>query len=143
MTIYKSKIGRGLLIPLAVLLIGIGSFMAYKGVWAGTGIIILLCIFIGHMFLTTYYQIEGSTLRIKSGFLFNMTLPIETIRKISETQNPISSPALSLDRIELIYNRFDSVIISPNNKMSFIKALLEVNPDIEVRLKNKEHQVTF
>lgn len=43
----------------------------------------------------------------------------------------LSSPALSLDRLEVFYNKFDSVIISPQNKEDFIVALQNINPAIE------------
>lgn len=59
-----------------------------------------------------------------------------SIKNISETRNPISSPALSLDRLEIVYNRFDSVLISPADKIDFIAELLHRKPDIEVGLKN-------
>jgi hypothetical protein len=43
----------------------------------------------------------------------------------------MSSPALSLDRIEIFYNKFDSVIISPKNKADFVAELKSINPAIE------------
>ncbi|GAB3281424.1 hypothetical protein GCM10027347_57060 [Larkinella harenae] len=137
MTTYKSKIGLELIIPLAGLLFGIGSLLVYKGSWAGTGIVTVVSLLIAHLFMTTRYQIDAGILRIQSGFFFHKALPIETIKKIIETRNPISSPALSLDRIELIYNRFDSVLISPNDKMGFIAELLRAKPDIDVQLKSE------
>lgn len=76
--------------------------------------------------------------QIKSGLFFSKSLEIKSIKRIVETRNPITSPALSLDRIELIYNRFGSVLISPKDKKGFIQELIKVNPGIEVQLKNKE-----
>lgn len=137
MTAQKSKIGLELMIPFSILFIGIGSLMVYKGIWEGVGIIMIIALFIGHLFMTTSYTIDGHTIQIKSGLFFNKSLKIDSIRKIVETRNPISSPALSLDRIELIYNQYDSVLISPIDKMSFIKALADVKPEIEVHLKSK------
>ena len=46
-----------------------------------------------------------------------------------------SAPANSFDRIEIIYNKFDSIIISPENKQQFIESLLVINPDIKVKYK--------
>ncbi|GAB3549970.1 PH domain-containing protein [Spirosoma fluminis] len=134
---YKSKIGLELAIPLSVLLIGLGSFMLYKGIWPGVGIIGFITFFIIHLFVTTHYTIDSHLLRIKSGFFFNKSVEIASIRKIIETRNPISSPALSLDRIEVIYNRFDSVLLSPQDKIGFIDELKKANPDIEVQLKDQ------
>jgi hypothetical protein len=122
---------------MSVLLVGIGGLMAYQGVWAGVGVITFATLFILHLFLTTYYQIGRNEVRIRSGILFDKTVQISTIKAVVETGNPLSSPALSLDRIELKYNRFDSVLISPDDKGGFIADLLRIKPEIEVRLKPK------
>lgn len=88
------------------------------------------------MFLTTYYIINGNDLIIKCGFLFNKTIKIDTIKKIEETNNLLSSPAASLDRIEIGYNQYDSVMISPKDKLDFINQLVTINENINVVLKN-------
>lgn len=137
MTAYKSKIGLELLIPLSVLLLGTGGVMIYNEAWLGVGIILVIILLIGHLFMTTYYRIDNQTIQITSGLFFKKSLKIESIKKVIETRNPISSPALSLDRIELIYNQFDSVLISPQDKMGFIAELTKVKPEIEIRLKSK------
>ena len=109
----------------------------YAKVWAGVCIILLVIAFIAHLFLTTYYQVNGSTLRVKSGFVVDKTIKIDSITQIKETNNPISSPAISIDRIVISYNKYDSVIISPKEKKAFINHLTQINPNIRVILKNK------
>jgi len=79
-------------------------------------------------------------LRIKSGIFVNKLVPIDTIHKITETDSLESSPANSLDRLELRYNKFERIIISPKDKINFIKKLTELNTEIEVRLKNEKPQ---
>lgn len=138
MSLYKSKIGLELIVPLSILLAGTGGLMRYKQIWPGVAIIALITFFIMHLFATTYYKVDTYMVQIKSGLFFSKSLEIKSIKRIVETRNPISSPALSLDRIELIYNRFDSVLISPKDKKGFIQELIKVNPGIEVQLKNKE-----
>ena len=138
MSLYKSKIGLELIVPLSILLAGTGGLMLYKQIWPGVAIIALITFFIMHLFATTYYKVDTYMVQIKSGLFFSKSLEIKSIKRIVETRNPISSPALSLDRIELIYNRFDSVLISPKDKKGFIQELIKVNPGIEVQLKNKE-----
>nr|WP_295921883.1 PH domain-containing protein [uncultured Dyadobacter sp.] len=133
---YKSRIGPELSIFVSAILVFAGTAMILKGNWIGLGIVLLAAMFILHLFLTTYYQITGAQIRIKSGFIVSKTIPIASITKIAETRNPISSPALSFDRIELKYNRYDSIIISPKNKMAFVADLLRVSPDIEVQMRN-------
>lgn len=134
MKTFPSKLGLELVIPLAVLLGSVGAGMLYLHNWPGLVIVSGVSLFITHLFLTTYYQIEDGWLRIKSGFLVNQTVPIQTIKKIVATRNPLSSPATSMDRLEVIYNRYDSVLISPSDKAGFIQELLQINPAIEVRL---------
>ncbi|WP_420153406.1 PH domain-containing protein [Siphonobacter sp.] len=108
--------------------------MAYQGIWVGLGIILLCSLLIIHVFATTIYQMDTDTLRITSGFFFHECIEIKSIRKVSESRNILQSPALSLDRIELIYNRFDSILLSPRDKAGFVAELLKRNPTIEVQL---------
>ncbi|ESU29539.1 DUF1200 protein [Flavobacterium limnosediminis JC2902] len=47
----------------------------------------------------------------------------------------LNAPACSFtDRIEVLYNQSDSVVISPKEREEFIKELLKVNPNIQVKL---------
>jgi len=137
-TTYKSKIDIGLMFPIFIIIFGVGVFIAFLSVWIGLVIISLLLTFIIHMILTTYYIIDGKSLRIKSGIFVNKLVPIDTIHKITETDSLESSPANSLDRLELRYNKFERIIISPKDKINFIKKLTELNTEIEVRLKNEK-----
>ena len=109
--------------------------MAYLQIWLGALFLGLLLLFIIHMFSTTYYTIEGDSLKIKCGFLYTQTLPIATIRKIESTRNPLSAPALSLDRLEIRYGTWDSVLVSPRDQRAFAQHLKEVNPTIELNVK--------
>lgn len=134
MVTYNSKVGLELVIPLSILFFGIGGFMAYQGIWVGLGITLLCSLFIIHIFSTTVYQINTDTLRINSGFFFQECIEIKSIRKVSKSRNILQSPALSLDRIELTYNRFDSILLSPRDKAGFVAELLKRNPSIVVQL---------
>lgn len=132
--IYKSKIGPELIITLSVILGVVFGLMVYEKNWPGIVTISVTAAFIIHLLLTTYYQIQGSQLKIKSGFVVNKTLDINTIKKVVATRNIISAPAASLDRLELMYNRYDSILVSPKDKAGFINELLALKPDIEVKL---------
>lgn len=135
-TTYKSKIDIGLIFPIFIITFGIGAFIAFLKVWIGLVIIALLLIFIIHMILTTYYIIDGKVLRIKSGIVVNKLVNIDSISKITETNSLESSPANSLDRLELRYNKLERIIISPKDKDGFIKNMSELNPNIEVQFKD-------
>ena len=69
-----------------------------------------------------------------------ITPAINTIYKISETYNPLSSPAGSIDRLEIKYNKSESVLISPKDKNAFINDLILVNPNIEVQYRRDKKQ---
>jgi hypothetical protein len=133
--IFKSKLGPELVIPISLILGGISVLFIAKGIWPGILIIAGVSAFIMHTFMTTEYIIDQGKLQVKSGLFFNKLVDIQSIRKIVETKTPLSSPALSIDRIEVFYNKFDSVIISPKDKREFIEKLLQINDRIEVKYK--------
>jgi len=139
--IYNSKIGLELVIPL-VLILGTALTLTIteKPSWIGIAILLPVIFFVVHMFLTTNYTIESDELIIKCGFLFNKTIDIKTIKKITETNNPLSSPATSLDRLEINYGKFDTIIISPKHKTEFINDIKILNPNVEVKLKKKQNE---
>lgn len=133
--VYKSKVGIGLLLYVTGIVGTVTTIMIVNKIWIGVIIMALLIAFITHMFLTTWYKIDEQKLEIRCGFLYRLNLDIAAIIKISETNNPISSPATALDRLEITYNKNSSVLISPAQKMDFITHLLRINPEINIRLK--------
>ena len=134
MKIYRSKISPitfiSATLPKTIILV----WMIQIGSWLGFSIIAFTLVFLVHLFLTTYYVIEGDRLRVRSGFLVNRIIEIEKIRKVETSKSFLSSPATSFDRIELSYNKFDTVTISPADKSSFVADLKQVNPSIEINL---------
>lgn len=134
MTTYKSKYEFVLIIPLVIILGVFGFIMAYNKIWPGLFIMIVIASFVAHMFLTTYYQIDGRALKIKSGFLFNRTVAIDSIRKITAAKSPLSSPSTAPGRLEINYNKSDSIIISPKDRPGFLDEIKKIKPDIEFDL---------
>lgn len=130
MTVYKSKAGPELLLPVFTILTAVLLIMIYSGAWVGIVIVSAVLIFVTHIFLFTNYTIDGQRLMIRCGFLYRKSIDIPTILKIRETRNPISAPATSLDRLEL-KQPSGSVIISPLKKSAFIQHLQTINPDIQ------------
>ena len=84
-------------------------------------------VIIGILFSKIKYVIEGQILKI-----WWIKVEINSIKRIYKTRNPLTSPALSLDRIAIVYNKYDEVLISPKNKQEFVEELLKINPDILV-----------
>ena len=101
----------------------------------GVVVYVLTIIFLIYLYFTTSYKIiDHKELEIKVGILMNDKIDIGKISRIRKTKSLISSPAWSLDRIEIFYNKYDSVIISPKNRKEFIQDLQKINSSIIVEL---------
>ncbi|UKS66133.1 PH domain-containing protein [Rossellomorea marisflavi] len=85
---------------------------------------VLLPLFILWGCLTTYYLLSDTHLIIRYG-PFKKRVPLDRITSVKKTSNPLSSPALSLKRLEISYNTYDMVLISPKDRDAFIKVLSE------------------
>ena len=92
--------------------------------------LLILYVFILHMFFKTEYFINDGNLKIRCGFFSYKPIKINEMKKVEKTKSLLSSPAPSFDRIEISYGKFDSIIISPQDKYSFVKDLIAVNPNI-------------
>jgi hypothetical protein len=128
--LFKSKISLGILSFIVAIMGSILAVTILNKNWAALLILLPTIAFIVHLYLTTYYIIKDDILIVKSGLL-KKEIPVKSIRKVIPTKNPLSAPALSFDRLEIFYNRFDSVLISPEEKQQFIKVLKNINPAIE------------
>lgn len=132
---YNSKIGLGIVLFIAIVFGSTSTLMIINHVWIGLILNLIVFGFISYMLLSTYYIINGNDLIVKCGFMMNFTIKINKIKKIQETNNPLSSPAASLDRIAIYYNKSDYVMISPKDKIEFINQLTDINSKIEVIFK--------
>ena len=136
MKTFKPKIGYGILIPVLIILVGCMILAIITG--APTIAIIIMGVtifstiaFTLHIFFGTIYWInDKDELLVKCGLLFHSKIEISKIKSISRTRNIISSPAPSMDRIELNY-RGGSIILSPKDKIGFANELTRINPDIQ------------
>lgn len=135
--VYRSQISIPILIALGILIGGICVLELIDGAWGGLIINLLVVVFITYIYTNTYYTIASNQLLVRCGFIINITIDIAKIRSIAETNSILSAPALSLDRLEIFYNTYDSVVISPSNKAEFIQALKSINNGIAVKLKEK------
>lgn len=134
---FKSKFDLWLILFLIIILGGTLIKLLYDNVWAVSLLIFSQILFIAHLFYHTFYIIENKKLYVKSGFVINFSIDILQINKISETNSIMSAPAVSFDRLEILYNKSNSVLISPKDKKEFIEAIQKINPQVEINLKNK------
>ncbi|MFD0750416.1 PH domain-containing protein [Mucilaginibacter calamicampi] len=133
---YNSGIDNWLIAVAGIPFVLVTGLLLYKGDWVGLLVIIPIIAFLVHILTGTKYTINGTTLTVKAGFVVNVSIDINTIKSITETNSVLSAPANSLDRIEIAYNKYDSVVISPKNKAEFISDILSVNDKITVTYRS-------
>ncbi|AYB29386.1 PH domain-containing protein [Chryseolinea soli] len=129
---YQSKVGLILCaaIALPILLPLIITPFDPNGLIVG---LILASVIALPFLFGTHYRIQGHVLEIRCAFIIRIDVDILRITRVSKTRNPISAPALSLDRMEIIYgNGLRHVIISPKDKMGFVHSLKAINDRITV-----------
>lgn len=126
---FKSKIDRWLLYLLIAVMIFevvVMSIAAIQVNSAGEATILIMAALaivalIGSMLIGTHYTVEGNTLRVACG-PFRKKVPIDAIESVEPTRDPLSSPALSLDRLLIRYGP-RRVMVSPADKAGFLKAI--------------------
>ncbi len=134
MTRYNSKIGLEILLPLILSMGGASICLGLNAQWLGVLVLTILTLLIYMLFKMTYYTIDENKLIIRSFFIVNKKVDVQSIKIVRESRNPISAPAASLDRLEVI-STLDSVLISPKDKNAFIEKITTINPRIKVVYK--------
>lgn len=99
--------------------------------------LLLLTLLLMYIWLFTNYRITNNGwLIVQSGIFYKKKVAITDITAITSAFNPLSSPALSLDRLEIRTGKKIWNIISPQSKEEFVKLLKKINPQIEVKGMN-------
>ncbi len=125
-TEYRSKIDAWLIAVLALAL-ALAMFGLYETATVDpqqtAWLAALIAVFgVGlpvHLLLTTRYELDARQLEVRSGF-FKWIVPLKDVSAITPTRNPLSSPALSLDRLRIDYGG-KSIMISPQDKQAFLR----------------------
>jgi membrane protein YdbS with pleckstrin-like domain len=134
--VFRSKVDVWLKLVIAGGLVAMW-LAPVRRIWAGRSvdaldvvIPLLFTAFIVWVFRTTSYVISADVLIVRSGPV-RRTVPLHQVQRLRATHNPLSSPALSLDRIEVTYGR-RRVLISPEDKRGFVRAVLKQAPTVVV-----------
>jgi hypothetical protein len=77
----------------------------------------------------TTYTFGDTDLEVHCG-PFAWRVPLREIRAVTATRNPLSSPALSLDRLRIDFGRMSSIMVSPEDKEGFMKELRKRVPAV-------------
>lgn len=131
--LHKAKVSKALVLFMFLTLyvpIFIPTILGQKwsnGNWFYILFVSLLFGLILYLLYTTAYIIDGKILRIKTGFFTYKPIDITTIKIIKKTNNLLSSPAPSLDRIQIDYGLNQTIIISPKYKEQLKSDLLFIN----------------
>ncbi|WP_099464807.1 MULTISPECIES: PH domain-containing protein [Parabacteroides] len=131
--VFKSKVGwwfhLGLLIIIAVC---IRAFLSTNV--AGMIVGLLTCMLLIHMLLNTWYKItEDGQLVVHCSIFPEKRIAVSDITAVETTVMPVSSYALSLDRLIIYKNGLQWMLVSPTNKKEFVKLLRKHNPDIQIK----------
>lgn len=85
-------------------------------------VLLTIAIIIASIF-SIKYVIDNDTLRIYTFFWMHTDIKIESIKKMEPSRCLLSSPAGSLKRLAIHYNKYDVVYISPRNQEDFINEI--------------------
>ena len=127
---FKSKIDRWIFVLLIVVIIvqivavGSAAIQAADPL-VTTGMIFLMIGVVGLMvwlLLGTHYTVDRGVIKVVSG-PFRWKVPIDQITSVTATKSPLSSPALSLDRICIRYGKRRRIMISPADRAAFLTAI--------------------
>ena len=137
MLIFPSKVDRWLLALIAVpLAISVGATVSallahppLEAVLLIVGIEALLFGFISWTFRSTRYLVSDREVIVRSG-PFRWRIEIATIESIRPSRNPISSPAMSLDRLQIRYGNGRVLLISPEDRIGFLDAMVARSPGL-------------
>ena len=128
---FQSKVDLPLVLPVLILLVAAEIFMILTGILPGIIGISLIILFVVYLCVNTLYEVtDDNKLKIKIGFLYRKEIYIKSIKRVFPTKDHSASPALSFDRLEIRYHRYGRIVVSPNNKVEFVKKLQQVNPGI-------------
>lgn len=143
-TIYRSRIDwfmKSALVLMIVATFGPIYWMmndneSSYSVFAYVGIMGLTLGFMLHLVFSTSYTFHEDRLICRSGF-FKKEIHYVGIRKIEKGNQLYAGwkMTLALKGIIIHYDRFDDILLSPEDEKEFIQELLVRNPSIELKTK--------
>lgn len=126
-SIYPSKIDLWLaavliLAPLTAM--GMGCFLIPTGAadgWISVFIGCFMAVVMAALSIPCHYTLDDQAVHIRCG-LMEDHIPMQDIRRITPTYNPLAAPALSIRRVR-IDTTHRSFLISPRERERFIEEL--------------------
>ena len=127
-TVFRSKVdGKLKAIGLAMPCMALAAIVTGPRLGTGVSLLpvivpVLVAIMVAWVVLSTYYEFDGGLLVVHSG-PFCWRIPLNAISAVHESNSVRSGPALSLDRLEIVYGNGRVLLISPEDKAGFLAAL--------------------
>ncbi len=130
---FESKVDTWYFVVMAGVLllsgfIAVPAMLAGKwwtGIFLGAGPALLIW-----NWRSTSYVVSSDTLAVRC-LLLRKKIPLATVTALRASRDLRSSPALSLDRIEVLSSGA-SVLVSPKDKAAFIRAIRRAQPAVIV-----------
>jgi membrane protein YdbS with pleckstrin-like domain len=110
--------------------VALGSFVALlltnEDWWIGLLMVVFVAGVYAGLVIPIRYGIDEQGLTVRNGIV-SQRIPLERIQSVRPSRNPLSSPALSLARLQVRYGtRFwQFVLISPADRSRFLALLAE------------------
>jgi general stress protein CsbA len=131
---YRSKISYGLFIPILLVLLFVSvQMLRHDKGWMGLIVTLPILGYFIYLIWAVRYTLSSDHLHISAGFIYNKKIALSEIRSLVETNNPLSSPALSLDRIDVRFGKSGTILISPKDKERFMTEVLNRAPHVEIK----------
>lgn len=94
------------------------------GAWVSVLLALILPAIYAGLLFPMRYGVSADTLIVRNG-LMRQRIPLRSILEVRPTRSPLSSPALSLDRLNVQYGKrfFRRVMISPAEREEFLLLL--------------------
>ena len=78
----------------------------------------------------TNYELGPDALKIRSGVI-RTSIPYQEIRRVRASSSWLSAPALSLDRLEITYGGSRTTLVSPRDRVAFLRDLTAPAPGLK------------
>lgn len=130
---FRSQVGWWYHLLMILVCAGCVAAFLQAGIWPIIGMV-LVAVLVIHVFLNTWYKITADGMLITHCSIFpEKKIAIADIQALEPTMMPVSSYALSLDRLMIWSGGKPWMIVSPKNKKEFIRLLQDINPAIQIK----------
>lgn len=126
---FRSRVDgwiAALLIAGALITLGSAGFAMLKAPPADAMVVLAVTLggqgIVLWLVLSIRYVVKGGVLHVHAG-PFHHRIPLSSIHSVRPSRNPVSSPAMSLDRLEIRYADDRRILISPRDRDAFLRAI--------------------